>query len=80
VVTRTGEVEDADRLRRLAGPDGQRAPEYRRRRCRPFEARDAPLEHVLRRVHDAAVDEADLGQRNRFAACCESRKTKLVVW
>ena len=55
VVTRAGQVEDRERLGGLAGPQEQRGDAA-------FERRDALFDDVLRRVHDAGVDVAGLGE------------------
>ena len=55
VVARAGQVQDRERLRGLPGRQEQR-------RDAAFQRRDALLHDVLRRVHDAGVDVAGLGQ------------------
>ena len=55
VVAGVGEVEDRERLGGLAGRQEQR-------RDAAFERGDALLDDVLRRVHDAGVDVAGLGE------------------
>jgi hypothetical protein len=54
-VARLGEVEQRERLRRLAARGGDR-------RDAALQVRDAPLEGVAGRVHDARVDVAELPQ------------------
>ena len=58
VVAGLGDVEDRERLRRLAAGDEQRADAA-------LEARDALLHRVLGRVHDPRVDVAELLQREQ---------------
>jgi hypothetical protein len=73
VVARLGDVEDRQRLRRLPRRDEQRADAA-------VEVGDPLLDGVRRRVGDARVDVAQLGQREEVAACSVSRKAKDVVW
>ena len=61
-----GQVEDGQRLGRLAGrPRRARRGCRRPCRCAPSRRGDAGLEHALGRVHDPGVDVADLGQREQ---------------
>ncbi len=72
LIAQAGQAGERQELRRLSAG-------RRQRRHAAFERRHALLEHVGGRVHDAAIDIAELLQREQAAACAEFSKMKEVV-
>ena len=67
--------------RRLPGRHRERAGDADRRRAATLEGRQPRLERTLRRVHDAGVDVADLGQREqvgRVVGVAELERRRLI--
>ena len=70
-----GQRQDGQRLGRLAGGDGEGAGDADRRGAPALQRVEPRLEHRLRRVHDAGVDVADLGQREQVGGVRRCRGT-----
>ena len=65
MVAGLGEVHHGERRGGLARRNGERTGQSDRRDAATLERVEASLERTLRRVHDAGVDVADLGEREQ---------------
>ena len=65
VVTGLAERHQSDRRRCLARGDCERSRQTDSRHATPFKRIDPRFERSLRRVHDARIDVADLGEREQ---------------